>query len=61
MKGATWLADALPAVKNWLKEVEVELDKKLDAYLEEKKKQGGVGGFFAGAVDFVGDDLLNLW
>ena len=61
MKGATWLSDTLPAAKQWLQNVEEELDKKIDQYLEAKKQEGGVSGFFAGAVDFVGDDLLNLW
>lgn len=61
MKGATWLADTLPAAKQWLNSIEEELDKKIDMMLEEKKKQGGFGGFVAGAVDFVGDDLFNLW
>ena len=61
MKGATWLADTLPAAKKWLEDLEAELDKKIDEYLELKKQKGGIKGFAASAIDFVGDDLLNMW
>ena len=61
MKGATWLADTLPAAKQWLESVEEQLDKKIDESLELKKERGGIKGVAARAIDFVGDDLFNMW
>jgi len=61
MRGTTWLSDALPQALSWLDDVEEELAQRVDAYLTQKENEGGIGGFFAGAVDFIGDDLLGLW
>jgi hypothetical protein len=33
----------------------------VDAYLEEKKAEGGWSGMWSSAVDWVGDDLFDLW
>ena len=60
-RGGTWLSDALPQALSWLDDVEEELEQRVDAYLTQKENEGGIGGFFAGAVDFIGDDLLGLW
>ena len=61
MKGITWMSDQVQEVAQWLDEVIEELQNRFDAYLEEEKQQGGFSGMLSRGVDFIGDDLLDLW
>lgn len=61
MKGITWMSDQVEAVAKWIDEVIDELQRRFDAYLEEEKQQGGFSGMLSSGIDFIGDDLLNLW
>ena len=61
MRGSTWLADQVAEVSAWLEQVIAELQVEVDEMMEEQKANGGWKGKFAGAVDYIADDLLGLW
>ena len=61
VKGMNWLTEAIPEAAAWLDQVIDEIQVQTDNYLENEKRKGGWSGFAAGAVDFLGDNLLNLW
>ena len=61
MRGTTWLADQVSEASKWLDQVVDEIQKEIDEYFEEKKRRGGFFGYVSRGVDYVGDDLLNLW
>ena len=61
IRGINYISDHLDAVGEWMDEAIDEVQVKIDEYMESKKSQGGISGMLAGAVDFIGDDLFNLW
>ena len=61
MRGITWLSDQVQEAAKWIEEVIEELQRRFDNYLEEQNQQGGFSVFLSKGIDFVGDDLLDLW
>ena len=61
IRGINYISDHLEGVATWTGQAIDEVQKRIDEYMEEKKSAGGISGFFASTVDFIGDDLFNLW
>lgn len=61
IRGINYISDHLDAVGQWMDKAIDEVQVKIDDYMEAKKRKGGISGMLAGAVDFIGDDLFNLW
>jgi len=61
IRGSNWITDHLGQAADWMGEALDAVQEEIDAYMESKKSGGGIMGSVMGGVDFVGDDLLNLW
>ncbi len=61
MRGTEWLKDALQEAAAWTDQAVDLIQAKIDEYIEAEKAEGGFSGAVASAVDWVGDDLFDLW
>jgi hypothetical protein len=61
MRGTEWLKDAIKEAGDWYDQAIDVVQDKIDEYMEAEKAQGGFSGALASAVDWVGDDLFDLW
>lgn len=61
LRGVEWIKDHIGGAASWANQIIDEAQLRIDNYMEEQKAKGGIGGWFAGAVDWVGDDLFDLW
>jgi hypothetical protein len=61
MRGTEWLKEALKEAKDWYDQAVDLIQLKIDEYMEAEKAEGGWSGALATAVDWVGDDLFDLW
>jgi hypothetical protein len=61
IRGINYLTGQMEGVSKWTSEVLNAVQKRIDQYMEESKSKGGVWGGIMRGVDFIGDDLLNLW
>ena len=61
MRGVEWIKKHIGGAASWADQAIQECRTRVDAYLEEKKAEGGWGGMWSSAVDWVGDDLFDLW
>ena len=61
MRGTEWLKEALAQASDWYDDAVDVIQAKIDEYMEAEKAQGGFSGALATAVDWVGDDLFDLW
>jgi hypothetical protein len=61
MRGTEWLKDAIQEASSWYDEAVDVVQEKIDEFMEEEKAEGGFSGAVATAVDWLGDDLFDLW
>lgn len=61
MRGVEWIKKHIGGAASWTDQAIDECRTRIDAYLEEKKAEGGWSGMWSSAVDWVGDDLFDLW
>ncbi len=61
MRGTEWLVKALEQASDWYDDAVDIIQAKIDEWMEEEKAEGGWSGALATAVDWVGDDLFDLW
>ena len=61
MRGTEWLKDALAQASDWYDQAVDVIQAKIDEYMEAEKAEGGFSGAMATAVDWIGDDLFDLW
>ncbi|MCB9780118.1 MAG: hypothetical protein H6742_16245 [Alphaproteobacteria bacterium] len=61
LRGIEWIKKEIGGVDEWMDQAIDDIQERIDAYLEAEKAEGGFDGWVAGAVDWLGDDLLDLW
>ena len=61
MRGTEWLKESLKQAADWYDQAVDLIQAKIDEYMEAEKAEGGWSGALATAVDWVGDDLFDLW
>jgi hypothetical protein len=61
LRGVEWIKDHIAGAAAWTQQIISEAQRRIDAYMEEKKAKGGWKGAMASAVDWLGDDLFDLW
>lgn len=61
LRGMEWIKDVIAGAGGMGGQLVAEGKRRVDAWMEEKKKAGGVSGFFAKSADWLGDDVFDLW
>jgi hypothetical protein len=61
MRGLTWITDKIKSAGSWMWGLIGQLRQQTDAWMEAKKKEGGLSGGLASVTDFFGDKVFNLW
>ena len=61
MRGTEWLKEALKEASDWYDQAVDLIQLEIDEYMEAEKAEGGFSGAMATAVDWIGDDLFDLW